>query len=445
MSDTEEEPGLPIPARYFALAAILITIAIGVIDASSLNVVLPHIATTFDVSPAEAIRLVSAFQITIVAMLLPCASLAEKFGYRRMLVTGLTLFVISSVVCFFARSMPELLIARIGAGFAGACIFATTTALVRLSQPRKRLGRTVGMVATVVAVSTGLGPAIATTIVAYADWAWIFVPNIAFGLLALVLTRSLPVVRDRARPIHVVSAALSAATFSLLIIGVSNAVARPLLGAACLALGLAAGIALLCRERSTTFPILPVDLFRLPQFSIAVAGSVFLFLTQMTAFVALPFYLHQHFDGVTVGMLLIVWPVAVALTAPVAGRLSDRMSGGLLCAVGSAMLGLGLIALVNIAPSSVALMIAAMALCGSGFGLFQTPNNRSMLLAVPRARVGAAGGMQATARQFGQALGASVAALGFTLSPALGGTISLSVAAGTAFLALLISLVKPRG
>ncbi|BCJ89601.1 MFS transporter [Terrihabitans soli] len=440
----DEDQGLPAPKRHIALAALLITIAIGVIDASSINVVLPHIARTFGVSPAEAILAVTANQIAMVAMLLPCASLAEKIGLRRMLTIGLVLFVVSSIVCFFARSMPELLIARTAAGFSGACIFATTTALVRISQPVKRFGRTMGTVATVVAVSTGLGPAIATAIVAKADWIWIFAPNIVFGLIALVMVRSLPVVRDRLRPVNLVSAVLCATTFSLLIVGIGNAVTRPAIAAICVVLGLAACFALLRRERSSLYPMLPVDLLRLPPFANAVAGAACLFLAQMTAFVALPFYLHGHFDSVQTGALLTVWPIAVALTAPVAGMLSDKLPPHVLCATGAGLLATGLTGLVTLPPSALVLIVPALAMCGSGFGLFQTPNNRAMLLAVPRNRIGAAGGMQATTRQFGQALGASAAALGFTLSATLGGTISLSIAAGVAFLAFLIS-ISPNG
>lgn len=440
----DEDQGLPAPGRHIALAALLITIAIAVIDASSVNVVLPHIARTFNVSPAEAILAVSTYQIAMVAMLLPCASLAEKIGLRRMLLIGLVLFVLSSAVCFFARSMPELLIARIAAGFANACIFATTTALVRISQPTKRLGRTFGTVATVVAVSTGLGPAIATAIVEQADWVWIFAPNIVFGLLALLLVRSLPVVRDKARPVDLVSAALCVTTFSFMIVGVSNLVARPASAAICISVGLAACLLLLRRERFSQYPMLPVDLLRLPPFANAIAGAACLFLAQMTAFVALPFYLHDHFDSVQVGALLTVWPIAVAMTAPVAGMLSDRLPPHVLCATGAAMLGIGLVGLVIIPPTLVFLIVPALAIAGSGFGLFQTPNNRTMMLSVPRNRIGAAGGMQATTRQFGQALGASTAALGFSLSVALGGTISLSVAAGIAFLAFLIS-ISPYG
>jgi DHA2 family multidrug resistance protein-like MFS transporter len=441
----DEDQGLPAPGRHIALAALLITIAIGVIDASSINVVLPHIARTFGVSPAEAILAVTANQIAMVAMLLPCASLAEKIGLRRMLSIGLVLFVASSVVCFLARSMPELLIARTAAGFAGACIFATTTALVRISQPVHRLGRTMGTVATVVAVSTGVGPAIATAIVAQADWVWIFAPNIVFGLIALVMVvRSLPIVRDRTRPVNLVNAVLCATTFSLLIVGVGNVVTRPAIAAICVGLGLAACFALLRRERSSLYPMLPVDLLRLPPFANAVAGAACLFLAQMTAFVALPFYLHEHFGSVQVGALLTVWPIAVAVTAPVAGFLSDKVPAHVLCAMGAGLLATGLAGLVAISPTSTLLMVPLLAMCGSGFGLFQTPNNRAMLLSVPRNRIGAAGGMQATTRQFGQALGASTAALGFTLSAALGGTISLSIAAAIAFLAFAIS-VSPNG
>jgi DHA2 family multidrug resistance protein-like MFS transporter len=436
----EEESGREGPGRYFALAAILLATASSVIDASAVNVILPSVARTFAISSATAIHIVSAQQIILVALLLPCASLAEKFGFRRMLTTGIVLFVLSSIACFFASSFAQLIAARIAIGIAGACTFAATTALVRLSQPRHMLGQTMGIVATVVAVSIGLGPVVATAALEYADWTWIFVPNVVFGLGSLLLSPLLPVVRDRERRFNFVSATLTAFTFSLLILAVANIAERPTAALSCLACGLLLGLVLVRREWDRPFPILPIDLLRLPQFAVAVASAAFMFLAQMGAFVALPFHFLRDFDSIQTGLLLTAWPVAVALVAPCAGWLSDRFPAGLLCGAGAALLAAGLFTLASF--SSVPFFVAAAALVvgGAGFGLFQTPNNRALLLAVPMNRVGAAGGMQAATRQFGQALGAASAALAFGLSAESGGTISLWIGVTAACAAVLINI-----
>jgi DHA2 family multidrug resistance protein-like MFS transporter len=302
------------------------------------------------------------------------------------------------------------------------------------------LGRTMGTVATVVAVSIGLGPAVATAAIEYADWTWVFLPNIVLGLVFLLLRPALPVVRDAARHFSIVSSALTALTFSLLILALANLVERPAIALPCLAGGILLGLALVRREWDRPLPILPVDLLRLPQFAVAIASACCMFLAQMGAFVALPFHFLKDFDGIETGMLLMAWPIAVAVMAPCAGWLADRFPAEQLCGVGAVLLAAGLFTLASFSSVPFSVAAAALVVSGAGFGLFQTPNNRALLLAVPMNRVGAAGGMQATTRQFGQALGAASAALAFGVSPAFGGTIALGIGTAAACAALLINI-----
>ena len=129
------------------------------------------------------------------------------------------------------------------------------------------------------------------------------------------------------------------------------------------------------------------------------------FCAQMLAFVALPFYLEDRFgySAVEIGLLITPWPLAVAVAAPIAGRLAERYPAGLLGGVGLSGIrgrtgGSGVVAA---APRSSDI-IWRMALVGAGFGLFQSPNNRTMIAAAPRERSGGASGMLGTARLLGQ-------------------------------------------
>jgi DHA2 family multidrug resistance protein-like MFS transporter len=145
---------------------------------------------------------------------------------------------------------------------------------------------------------------------------------------------------------------------------------------------------------------------------------VFCFASQTVGIVALPFYLEHTFRLSTAmtGVYMTPWPLAVAIAAPVSGRLSNRFSTGLLCAAGGISLGVSL-ALAALWPPALgpAMLIPFTVISGLGFGFFQTPNNRNMLLSAPKARSGAAGGMQGTARLLGQTLGAVVMTILFTL------------------------------
>jgi DHA2 family multidrug resistance protein-like MFS transporter len=189
----------------------------------------------------------------------------------------------------------------------------------------------------------------------------------------------------------------------------------------------------------------PFDLLRDRLFALSVATSIASFAAQMLAFVALPFHFENvlHFGQVETGLLLTPWPLAVGVMAPIAGWLADRMSTAVLCAIGLAVFCAGLAALAALPSGPTALDIGwRMAVCGIGFGFFQSPNNRMMLTSAPRERAGAAGGMLGTARLTGQTVGAVMTAIFLHLFGDPGEVFGLWVAAGFAALAALVSLSR---
>jgi len=183
--------------------------------------------------------------------------------------------------------------------------------------------------------------------------------------------------------------------------------------------GVAAGAALVWRDWSRPNPLMPLDLLRIPIFSLSILSSVVSFAAQMLAYVAIPFLL-QSVLGKSVfatGLLMTPWPIAVGIAAPFAGRIADRVAAGLLGGIGLAIFSGGLFALSRMGASPGDFDIAwRMALCGLGFGLFQSPNNRLIVSAAPKPRSGAAGGMLATARLLGQTAGAVTVGAAFHLS-----------------------------
>jgi DHA2 family multidrug resistance protein-like MFS transporter len=194
--------------------------------------------------------------------------------------------------------------------------------------------------------------------------------------------------------------------------------------------------------------MIPFDLLRVPSFRISVIASICCFTGQMASLVALPFYL-QHGLGQSAGMTglyLTAWPLTVAVAGPLSGRLSDRFSTGTLCAFGGLSLAAGLILTAfwplrdNLLP-----LIPFLMLGGLGFGFFQTPNNRNMLLSAPKERSGAAGGMQGMARLSGQTAGGVLMLVLFGLLPvAEAPRIGLALAGAFALAGGVISLRRAR-
>ncbi|MDB5726070.1 MAG: major facilitator superfamily 1 [Novosphingobium sp.] len=441
--------GLPIPRRYYAAATVWLAISMSVLDSAIANIALPTIAAQLHAPPAIAIWVINAYQLAITVLLLPLAALGDRIGHYRVYLPGLGVFILGSLACALAHDLPMLIAARMFQGIGAAGIMSMNAALVRAIYPEAMLGRGMGYNALVLAVSAAMGPTLASLILSFATWPWLFAVNVPFGLAALFVGyRCLPRVQGHGRKPDFVSALLSAGMLALSVFGAEWLVREGSLSGLWLLLaGIGSGVILMRREWHKPAPLFPLDLLRIPVFSLSIATSVTSFTAQMLAFVTMPF-LFQSVMGLSVvhsGLLMTPWPLAVGLTAPLAGRLSDRYPAGLLGGAGLALLAMGLFALSTLGSQPTTVDIVwRMALCGAGFGLFQSPNNRTMISAAPRERSGAAGGMLATARLLGQTTGAVAVASGFhwlglTASPVL-----LKGAALAALLAGGISLLRLR-
>ena len=442
--------GLPVPRRYWSIAAILLAITMSVLDSTIVNVALPSIAADFRVEAAASVWVVNAYQMAILMALLPLASLGEIVGYRRVSQAGILVFTVASLGCALAPTLALLSIARVIQGFGAAGIMSVNAALVRFTYPQASLGRAMGINAFVIATAAAVGPTIASAVLAVAHWRWLFGINIPIGIVATVIAlRAMPNSDRVRRPLNFVGAALSAVTFGLTLSGLQSLAYHAATGIALLQIGLGLGVgwALVQHELPRPAPIIPFDLLRVRIFTLSLATSVVSFAAQMTALVSLPFEIQRlGYSAVETGLFMTPWPLALALAAPLAGRLSDRYPSGILGGAGLFALACGLGLLAFFPPGGPpAAFIWRMALCGLGFGFFQAPNNRTIMAAAPRARSGAAGGMLSTARLLGQTLGAAMVAILFRAYSGAGAHVALCVAAALALAGACVSLVRMQG
>lgn len=439
--------GLPVPRRYWAMAAIALAITMSVLDSTIVNVALPTIARDFRSSAASSIWVVNAYQLAILVVLLPLASLGDVIGYRRVSQTGLAVFTLASLGCAFAPTLLTLTLMRVVQGLGAAGIMSVSAALVRFTYPQRHLGRAVGINAFVVATSAALGPTIAAGVLAVAHWRWLFGINVPLGLVTIVIALyALPESERTHRPLNFAGAALYAGTFGLLLSGLQSFAHNETTALALLQIagGGLLGWRLVLHEQVRPAPLIPFDLLRIRLFTLSLASSVCAFMAQMGALVSLPFEIqHLGHSAVQTGLLMTPWPLTLALVAPIAGRLADRYAAGLLGGLGLLVLAAGLMLLAVLpAPGSVLGFAWRMALCGAGFGLFQAPNNRTMLAAAPRARSGAAGGMLSAARLTGQTLGAAGVAILFRAYGTDGPRLTLAIAAALALTGAVVSTVR---
>ena len=434
------------PGQLWALVGVLLATVLVVLDGTIVNVALPTISTELHVSASQAIWVVTAYQMALVMALFPCAAIGDKIGHRTLYVGGVAVFTLASALCVMAPSFGWLVAARFIQGLGGAGIMALNAALLRAIVPQRMLGRAIGWSALTVALSSAAGPTLGAVILSLADWRWLFAVNLPVGLLTLLALRRLPQSAPGQRPLDLPSMALNALGFATLVLGVDRLAASPAQGTVLMAVAVAAFAALIAREWRVEAPLIPLDLLRVPAFRLSVFASICCFAAQIAGIVALVFDFQNRLgeSALVTGLALTPWPLTVAVAAPWAGRLADRVSTAALCTFGAVCLAAGLLLAAWMTQEQRLLpLVASTVLCGLGFGFFQVPNNRNMLLAAPRARSAAAGGMQATARLSGQTAGAVASSLVFHLvAGAHAPQVGLLVATGLAALGALFSVMR---
>ncbi len=447
-SDPIPQDGLPSQRRTWAMATVVVAVALASLDTSIANTALPTIARDLQASPAASIWVVNAYQLALVMSLLPFASLGEIFGYRRVYCWGLALFTLASLLCALSWSLPTLTAARVLQGFGASGVMCVNTALIRFIYPARQLGRGVGLNALTVATSTAIGPTVAAGLLSFTTWPWLFAVNVLPGIAALLLAlRLLPMTPLSPHRFDLRSAALNAVTFGLLIFGIgegAHSAGAPVV-VAMLAGAAVAGVLLVRRQLGLAAPMLPVDLYRRPIFALSSATSMCSFAAQGLSFVALPFFFQTVLgrSAVETGLLLTPWPVMTALVAPFAGPLSDRYPPAILGGIGMAVLCTGLILMATLPPHPDTIGIVwRMVICGTGFGFFQSPNLRAIMSSAPPERSGGASGIVATSRLVGQSTGAALVALCFGISVLHGPALALALGAAFAGVAAVASLSR---
>ena len=392
-----------------------------VLDSSIANVALPTISHELHASPTQSIWIVNAFQIVITATIFAFASLGELIGFEYVYRTGLTLFTFGSLLCALSHSLPQLIASRMVQGLGAAMIMGIQPGMIRRIYPPNMLGRGTGWMALTVATSAAAGPTLGGAILAIAHWSWLFMINVPIGTLDLIASfKTMPKFPTTGtwRQYDLAGAVWIGLALSFFTLGVEAVAHRgtETAIAACFAISIISLGLFIQRETRATRPLVSLELFRRPAFSLSSATSACSYTAQGLAVVSLPFFF-QAVLGRTpfeAGLLLTPWPLAIAVVAPFAGRLADRYPAWVLATFGLGVMALGL-ALLAIMPAnpSAAEIVWREIVAGIGFGFFQSPNNRELLSSVPRERAGTAGGMVATARLFGQSLGAALVAVVF--------------------------------
>ena len=439
--------GLPLPRRYVAIAAMSFGSALVIIDGGVANVALPTIAKDLGVAQSSVVSIVTVYQVMLVMLLLPFAGLGERIGLKRTYQAGQAIFAIATLLCFFAKSLPFLLIVRAVQALGAAGVLSVSSALIRQIYPAKQLGRGLGINSVVVTSSAAIAPTIGGLVLAVAPWPWVFASAVPFAVFSLALGSAIPKPTPRLSTFDVPGAVMCAAMFGLIIGGLESAVHgdSPVVSAAIVIVGVIVAVYFVRREIGEPNPILPVDLLARPVLALSSFGGFVAFTASMTLIISTPFRLASlGFSAAEIGAALAPWPLTNMVVAPLSGFLSDRIPAGILGGIGMTVSICALL-LLAFMPADPSYFDVAwrMALCGSGFGTFLPPNARLIVGSAPRERAAAAGGLVSTVRLTGQTTGATLVAALLALGVGTG-RVPPMVAAGLALIAGLCSIARLR-
>ncbi|AKI01933.1 arabinose efflux permease family protein [Hoeflea sp. IMCC20628] len=431
---------------HLAFAMVLVATCAVALESMAVTVALPAIAREFDVSAASATWVMGMSQFIIVALLLPMASLADTIGYRRLYLSALLVFSLATVACIAAPSFNALVVARAFQSIGTAGSMSVGFAMARTIYADKSLGRSIGFLATTVALASSGGPAISGVLLEYSGWRAVFGLMLFFSTVAYVGgLLLLPANRPSGRRFNLKSSVLVALTLSCLLFvlnGLANDWARWSLALA----GLASAVGFMVLGRTSkgrVGAVFPLDLLALPVFSLSIIASICVFAAQSLGFVLLPFYLLNDagLSPMKMAAVLSIWPLTTALLAPFLGWISDSIPAGPVGAAGLGIYACGFFLLAAMPVDASATGIALrLALCGIGFAVFQTPNNRLVMLSAPRERSGAASAMISLARQFGRASGTAIAAFALATSSISGVLVVLNIAGVLALVGAVASM-----
>jgi EmrB/QacA subfamily drug resistance transporter len=415
------------PSVQWALASLSLSMLLASLGTSSANVGLPTLTHAFAASFQEVQWVVLAYLLAITTLIVSVGRLGDITGRRRLLLAGIFLFTAASVLCGVAPTLWLLIAARAAQGLGAAIMMALTIAFVGETVPKAKTGSAMGLLGTMSAIGTALGPSLGGVLIAGLGWPAIFFANVPLGILTLLLAhRYLPVDRvgtktDRAGFDHVGTLLLGS---SLAAYALAMTMGRGSFGPLNLALLLAAvfGVGLFAlAEKRAASPLIRLAMFRDPVLSASLAMSALVSTVMMATLVVGPFYLSRAFglDAALVGLVLSVGPIAAALAGVPAGRIADRFGAQRVSIIGLSGIAAGSFAL-SMMPVAFGLSgyIAPIVVITVGYALFQTANNTTVMTDIRPDQRGVISGMLNLSRNLGLITGASVMGAVFALASA---------------------------
>lgn len=424
MPATLERPKTAANTRW-TLLSLSLSMLMSSLDTSIANAGLPTIALAFHASFQSVQWVVLAYLLAITTLIVTAGRLGDMAGRRRLLLSGIALFTAASALCGLAPSLEILIAARAAQGLGAALMMALTMAAAGEAVPKEQTGRAMGLLGTMSALGTTLGPSVGGLLIGAIGWRAIFLVNVPLGLLNLALTRRhLPPGPPAPSRPKIDKAGTLLLTASLAAYALAMTSGKGHFGALNLALGIAAvsGLGLFVAvESRTASPLVDPRIFRNPRLRASLAASTVVAAVVMSTLVVGPFYLSRalHIEATALGFALSAGPLVAALAGLPAGRLVDRFGARRMVQTGLAAMAAGCAALALLPMGTGLAGYEIPIVClTAGYALFQAANNTAVMRCILDGERGIISGMLSLSRNLGLITGASAMGAVFALASA---------------------------
>lgn len=409
----------PVPGKapWLVLGVTSVGTFMATLDSSIVNVAMPTITKGFQVDLSLAQWIVSAYLLVISSLLPVFGRAGDIYGQRRIYTSGFLVFAASSAVCGLTDSIYGLILARAFQAVGASMLMANSAAIVARAFPLELRGRALGTIGSVVALGSMTGPSLGGLLVGLWGWESIFFVNIPIGILGFFLGRVIldPGERRSDESFDVSGAILFALGMGSFLLVLSHGGEWGWTSRATI---FGSGLAIISlalfgwTEGRVIHPMLDLTLFRNWPFLAGNLSGLLSFMALFCNAILLPFYLNSimHLSPTYIGLLITPFPLVLAVAAPISGYLSERISPVILTTTGLTITATGLELLSMLGPEASLVQVAGIqALLGLGNGLFQSPNNNSVISSVERNKAGIAGSVSALVRNMGMVTGTALA------------------------------------
>ncbi len=399
------------------------------VDSSILNVALPILEEYFLVGPEVLQWVISSYLLMITGILPAMGKLSDLVGRKKMFMIGTAVFVSGSLLSAISQSIVQLIIFRIYQGIGAAILQGNVMSIIANAFPAGNRGKALGMIGSVVAAGTIAGPAIGGFLIDFLGWRSIFWINFPIGLLGFIgAYLFLPkdskeeISRNKERNLDYLGAVLFFIAMVSLLLFVSNGHIwgwHSPISWGIVILSIISGILFYLWEIKLDQPLIDLTFFRISTFAVGSITSYFSYVLIMFPSVLLPMFLYNvlQLTPIQIGAIMTFQAVAMMITAPISGFLSDRIGNLWPALFGMTIITISLFLMGNYTENStVFYIIATISFFGIGMALFQSPVNVAIIESVPVNKAGITGGIIATIRNFGRVSGVAFAILFFQMS-----------------------------